>query len=73
MPGERQLAGAGVVRPVGLRPDARVEPGRDHVDDHVMVTSRGGSGELLVAGGGAERGDNGGFHDDLTVLVCNTN
>jgi hypothetical protein len=60
---ERQFAGAGVVGPVGLRPDAGVEPGGDHVDDRAVVTSRGGGGKLLVTGIGAERGNNSGLHD----------
>jgi hypothetical protein len=70
---QRQVAGAGVVRPVGLRPDARVQPGRDHVDDHLVVSRRDGGGELLVAGGGAERGNDRSLHDDLHDVVGNTN
>ena len=70
---QRQFAGAGVVRPVGLRPDARVQPGRDHVDDHLVVPRRGGGGELLVAGGGVERGNDRSLHDDLRNVVGNTN
>jgi hypothetical protein len=64
---ERQFAGAGVVRPVGLRPDAGVEPGGDHVDDRAVVTIRGGRGKLLVTGSGAERGNNSGLHNYLRM------
>jgi len=52
---ERKLAGAGVVRAVGLGPDARVESRGEDVDDDLVGSARRRGGEVLVARGGAER------------------
>jgi hypothetical protein len=61
---ERQFTGAGVVRPVGLRPDPRVQAGGEHADEQLVLAGWLGDRELLVAGSGVERGDDSGLHDD---------
>jgi hypothetical protein len=44
-----------------------VEPGREHIDDHVVIAARDRSGKLLITRSCAERGDNGCLHEDLRM------
>jgi hypothetical protein len=41
-----------------------VQPGGEHVDEQLVLAGRDGDRELLVAGSGVERGDDGSLHDD---------
>jgi hypothetical protein len=42
-----------------------VQPGGEHVDEHLVPVGRDGGRELLVAGRGFKRENDGGFNDGL--------